>query len=442
MKKPASKFVISLGSALVILLAAGALSLALVKNLPAASSANDSGSEVAVPAATQQVVCPGLPGDDAKAWVQGISAAGSPPLVDYSGRTLTGQAPQAVGKSGLNLQVKPVAGKNAAAVGYVSSAGKEGENGFFADYCAVPANRAYFLTPGTTTGNASTLHLVNPAGAPVTARIQIWTEQGPLPAKVTQKVPGKGHASLVLDGQAPGFTRLGVLVESDGAGLNSWVNTTLATGAQKAGGAHLPPLASPSNQVLIPAAKITGKASLRVLNPSLAVATLQVSLLDAKGETPVPAPKKLQVARGAVFEIPLGGIKDGVGAVKLKSNQPVVAAVFAEENFADKGTLAVYPSAMPTTSGAVLINEEAGNLVFAGSRSQKITLTSGKKTQELTVKPETLSQVKLGSGVWQWQSETEIYAGQLVGDPAGTFRTIGMGKAAREIAAIAVKVNP
>lgn len=70
-------------------------------------------------------------------------------------------------------------------------------------------------------------------------------------------------------------------------------------------------LASPATQVLIPAAKITGKSSLRVLNPNSAVATLQVSLLDAKGETSVPAPKKLQVARGAIFDIPLGELKTG-----------------------------------------------------------------------------------------------------------------------------------
>lgn len=442
MKKPAANSLISLLTALVILLAAGGLSVVLVKNLPVASSSKSSGSEVAVPAAIQQIVCPGLPGENAKAWVQGISAAGSAPATDTSGKALGEGSAQSVGKSGLKLQLKPVAGKNAVAVGYVSGSGKEGENGFFADHCAAPSNREYFLTPGSTTGNASTLHLVNPAGAPVTARIQIWTEQGPLGAKVTQKVPGKGHASLVLDGQAPGFTRLGVLVEAGGAGLNSWVDSTLATGAQKAGAAHMPSLASPATQVLIPAAKITGKSSLRVLNPSSAVATLQVSLLDTKGETSVPTSKKLQVARGAIFDIPLGGVKDGVVAVKLKSNQPVVAAVFAEETFADKGTLAVYPSAKPTTAGAVLVNEQAANLAFTGGRPQKIVLISGEKTQEITVKPGALSQVKLGSGVWQWQSETESYAGQLVGDPSGTFRTIGIGKTAREVAAIPVKVNP
>lgn len=441
MKKPVYKSPFSLLSALIILLSALATSFVVVNNLPAALSLKSSGSEVPVPAGIRQVVCPGLPAA-ANAWVQGTSLAGPAELTDASGKALGEGAPQSVGKSGLKLQVQPVAGKNAAAVGYVSGSGKEGENGFFADYCTAPTNRAYFLTPGTTTGNASTLHLVNPAGAPVTARIKLWTEQGPVGADVTQKVPARGSTSLVLDGRAPGFNRLGVLVAAEGSGLSSWVSSTLATGAQKEGAAHLPALAPPSLETLIPAAKITGKASLRVLNPSAAVASLQVSLLDAKGETPVPASKKLQVARGAVFDIPLGGVKDGLVAVKLKSDQPVVAAVFGEETFAEHSTLAVYPSVAPGTSGAVLINENAANLAFESDQAQKITLTSAGKTQEVVCKPGTLTQVKVANGLWQWQSETEIYSAQLVGDPAGTFRSIGIGKAAREISAITVKVNP
>ena len=441
MKKPAYKSGVSLFSALVILLAALAVVLVIPKTLPATSSPDNSGREVAVPAGIRQVVCPGMLGS-AQAWVQGTSAGGAAELTDKSGKTIPPGTAQAVSNSGLQLQVKPVSGKNSAAVGYVSGSDKEGENGFFADYCAAPTNRAYFLTPGTTTGNASTLHLVNPAGAPVTARIQIWTEQGPLAAKVTQKIPAHASSSLVLDGQAPGFNRLGVLVEAEGKGVNSWVSSTLATGAQKAGAVHSPALASPSPEVLIPAAKITGKASLRVLNPSSAVATLQVSLLDTSGETTVPAPKKLQVSRGAIFDIPLGGIKDGLTAVKVKSDQPVVAAVFAPETYAKKDTLAVYPSMPPSTSGAVLSNQQAANLAFTSEQEQKIVLTSAGKTQEVTVKPGTLTLVKIPAGVWQWHSETAMYAGQLVGDPAGTFRTIGIGKAVREIAAITVKINP
>ena len=341
MKKPAFKSVVSLFSALAILLAALALALLIPKTLPATSSPNNGGREVAVPAGIQQVICPTLPGGGAKAWVEGISETGSAPLTDASGNALAKDAAHSVGKSGLTLAVKPVAGKNAAALGYVSSNGKEDENGFFAGLCAAPTNRAYFLTP---TGNASTLRLLNPSGAPLTARIQIWTEQGPLAAKVTQNIPARASTSLVLDGQAPGYNRLGVLVEAEGKGVSSWVSSTLATGAQKAGAVHSPALAAPSQEVLIPVAKITGKSSLRVLNPSREVANLQVSLLDVKGETPVPAPNKLQVATGAVFDIPLAGVKDGLAAVKVKSDQPVVAAVFAPEIFAAHSTLAVYPS--------------------------------------------------------------------------------------------------
>ena len=302
MKKPAYKSLISLFSALVILLAALAVAWVIPKMLPATSSPDNSDREVAVPAGIRQVVCPGMLGS-AQAWVQGTSAEGAAELTDSSAKIIPPGNAQAVTDSGLQLQVKPVSGKNSAAVGYVSGSGKEGENGFFADYCVAPTNRAYFLTPGTTTGNASTLHLMNPAGAPVTARIQIWTEQGPLAAKVTQKIPAHASSSLVLDGQAPGFNRLGVLVEAEGKGVNSWVSSTLATGAQKAGAVHSPALASPSSEMLIPAAKITGKASLRVLNPSSAVATLQVSLLDTSGETTVPAPKKLQVSRLSLIHI-------------------------------------------------------------------------------------------------------------------------------------------
>ena len=141
MKKPAFKSVVSLFSALAILLAALALALLIPKTLPATSSPNNSGREVAVPAGIQQVICPTLPGEDAKAWVEGISETGSAPLTDASGNALAKDAAHSVGKSGLTLAVKPVAGKNAAALGYVSSNGKEDENGFFAGLCAAPTNR-------------------------------------------------------------------------------------------------------------------------------------------------------------------------------------------------------------------------------------------------------------------------------------------------------------
>ena len=138
MKKPAYKSLLSMFSALVILLAAVALALLIPKTLPATSSPNNGGREVAVPAGIQQVICPTLPGEGAKAWVEGISETGSAQLTDTSGNALAKESAHAVGKSGLTVAVKPVAGKNAAALGYVSSSGKEDENGFFAGLCAAP----------------------------------------------------------------------------------------------------------------------------------------------------------------------------------------------------------------------------------------------------------------------------------------------------------------
>ena len=90
----------------------------------------------------------------------------------------------------------------------------------------------------------------------------------------------------------------------------------------------------------------------------------------------------------------------------------------------------------------MLSNQQAANLAFESGKEQKIVLSSAGKTQEVAVKPGVLTLVKVPAGVWQWQSENALHAGQLVGDPAGTFRTIGVGKAAREIAAITVKTNP
>lgn len=442
MKKPVAKTMWVVASAVVIVLAALVIPTASWRDLPALSTTKNTGVKVAVPAGIRQVVCPGLPAGNASAWVKAASLAGEGTITDSGGKTISRENPKTVAQTGLQLQVNPLQGRSGTAIGYVSGSGTQNENGFFADYCAPPVNRAHFLTPGTMVGNASTLHLVNPAGRAVTVQIQIWSEQGPLGGKITQNVPAKGSSALILDGQASGFNRLGVLVEAEGAGVSSWVSSTLATGAQKEGASYSPRLASPENELVIPAAKITDKASLRVLNSNSAVATLQVSLLNTKGETPVSSPKKLQVARGAVFDIPLGGVQDGVAAVKLKSNQPVVAAVFAEETVANQPTLAIYPSVSPSTSGAVLVTKQSENLSFESSYPQKITLVSGEKRQEITLSPGKMAIVKLSEGLWQWQSEHETRAGQLVGDIAGTFRTIGVEKAASEAGAISVKVNP
>ena len=87
MKKPAYKSLISLFSALVILLAALAVAWVIPKMLPATSSPDNSDREVAVPAGIRQVVCPGMLGS-AQAWVQGTSAEGAAELTDSSAKII------------------------------------------------------------------------------------------------------------------------------------------------------------------------------------------------------------------------------------------------------------------------------------------------------------------------------------------------------------------
>lgn len=280
--------------------------------------------------------------------------------------------------------------------------------GLSAATCEEPSGSIWLVGGATTVGRTTVLLLSNPTETPARVDLEIFGEGGPVtsPGMTGIVVAPGSQRALSLAGFAPGLTSPVVHVASRGgrvvAGLQqSIVRGLSATGVETTGGA-----ADPATGLVIPGVRIVDSVgvsrasaladwhdvmpAIRVGVPGAQDASVTVRVVPqdpaADGST-----FRLDIAAGTVTEVPLDagasdigsgedgpgeddhddhshGLGDGMYAVYVESDVPVVAAVRAstavdrgsdaeglESMFAaPRSDLAWFPAA-PALTGATLV---------------------------------------------------------------------------------------
>lgn len=193
--------------------------------------------------------------------------------------------------------------------------------------CAEPTVSATFLGAPTTTGASSALVLTNPGSRPATASVRVWGEDGPADMQGRSRVvvaPGTTER-ILLESIAPGEAQLGVRVDSSGAPLSSYLQTTERDGLTPAGAELLSPQADAATEAVVPGVRsAAGREPVAlILNPSDTATTADVSVSGATGDIAAAAQTGVEIPAGQVVAVPLTGAGAGDLSVRVSSTTSV-----------------------------------------------------------------------------------------------------------------------
>ncbi len=248
--------------------------------------------------------------------------------------------------------------------------------------CGTGGTDQWLLAGGSGPGRQERLVLSNPGANPVTAEVEVHGASGSLGDPVAQTVAPGGRATLLLDARYGDEERPAVHVSTDGAGLHATLTDTWIVGST-ALGADTTGAAAPASmtQVLPGAVLGAGPASVRVVAPGEQGAVVRVDVIGGSGLAELSGESVVSVEPGAVAELPLAGLPDGVYTVVLRSDVPVVGSVLTRVGDGKApGEIAWTASApaLPATGGAALPTT-------AGvARSLQLVSTDGSSTAEVT----------------------------------------------------------
>ncbi len=219
---------------------------------------------------------------------------------------------------------------------------QEGQRGLSAQPCLPPTTDAWLLAGGGDPGRLERLVLVNPGSDPVTVRVDVHGQDGPLPAPGGQGVvvPGRDRVVLLLDALAPSEPAPAVHVTTLGGPVavalaDRWLEGTLDRGTE------LTVPTSPGTALVVPAVPApadpdAGRTRLRVAVPGEEEAIVQVRALTPDGPARVEN-DVTTVAAGSVADLDLGTLPDGTHALEVTGDVPVVAALEVEQRAAADG---------------------------------------------------------------------------------------------------------
>lgn len=299
--------------------------------------------------------------------------------------------------------------------------------------CSGPASSQWFVGGSSDVTTRGRLIVINSGLSEAIVDVQAYSENGKQPM-ISLNLKAKSYSALKLDTLATGDKSLTAHVVARSGRINAFMIDELGVGLKALGGDFVNPMMSASTTLVIPAIphqlpqkgeKAAGSHTLRILNPSDIDANVTLELFSADGRFIPVGFNSRRIAAGVVSELALSPkISAGIFAVRIQSDQPVVAAISSKVRF--KGgkdfiwsvpTPPLVPMAMAVTGLSPLITFTAESIHV----KVEVTYINGKKTQA-TIK---------GSGITTWrvpESSRSIaiiatspltYAGALVASANG-----------------------
>lgn len=253
--------------------------------------------------------------------------------------------------------------------------------------CVRPGSEFWFVGAGSQVGRHGRLYLTNAEQVEARVNVSLYDETGALSTESVRNVAlaPDSQQILELDEFAPTSEQVAVHVDVVQGRAAAALRDDLATDGVPLGVDWIPPAASPDTEVVVPAvAPGEGRRELHLLAPGDLTASVDLSLMGAGGTFQPMQQGALDVEPGAVTEVDLTEVAAGEAvAVKLSSDEPVVASVRNEFGPADgRHDIAYSAGASPLTGPAVIPHTPVGDditasllLSSAGTEPGRATVT-------------------------------------------------------------------
>lgn len=217
--------------------------------------------------------------------------------------------------------------------------------GIAAAPCQPVAAEQWLVGGESEAGASAELQLNNPSDTAAAVRIDLWGAAGPIDVVGTTSVlvPPETQRSVLLEGLAPGESRLAVRVKSTGARIGAVIQDVRTLGLHAAGVDYVTPSAAPAEKLTFPGVQIedSDTSFLRLLAPGTEPGEVDVRLLGSAGEIAPADLRQIQIPGGSVSEISLSGIPAGIYTAVVEATVPVTGSAFvatdvegAERDFA------------------------------------------------------------------------------------------------------------
>ncbi|WP_099331775.1 DUF5719 family protein [Actinomyces minihominis] len=322
---------------------------------------------------------------------------------------------------------------------------------FTATGCSIPSREQAFASGATTLGENSILMVSNPTEKAVDVTASLYGDSGSLletPVQFT--VPAATTVSVLPAAWADDTENPMIVLRSDGSRVAAWLQTSGLDGEVPLGLSRSPGTA-PEETVVIPGVRSISDSVLRIGNTGAERTEVQVSLLSARGEEPLPGAEGLSVGSGATSSVDLSALPSGAYALVIRGDQPLVAAVtetavgaehpeVRDSHYRSRTVVgparAITGAQMPTVTQ---IEEVAGELGFTGVSVAVVVANTGDEEVQVEVQGATKtigSQESVLFPLLRSQTEAElvatapIYAAYIVTveTPAGEIRSVaGLG---------------
>ena len=312
--------------------------------------------------------------------------------------------------------------------------------------CTAPATSQWFVGGTADVSSKGVIYIVNSGLSVSIADIFTWSENGEQALK-TISLKANSSAAVKLDSLAPGDSNIVVKVVARSGRINSFLIDERVKGLQKLGGDSVNSIAAPARKFMItgiPQQLVNKKVPphyLRLFVPGVADANFTLELLSSNGRFIPTGFNERKLVSGSVVELKLKPeVAKGVFAIKLTSDQPLVAAIRSRAT-SNRNSDFVWTTPSPALAPLqIALGGISPKLIFAGDSiavNLKIEFSTGK------VKEESITGVDLVS--WQVPNKAiaitvlsagkDNYAGALIAAKSGyAFFPIASGAELTKVA--------
>ena len=280
--------------------------------------------------------------------------------------------------------------------------------------CTAPATSQWFVGGTSDVSSSGVIYLVNSGLSVSIADVFTWSENGEQSLK-TITLKANSSAAVKLDSLAPGDSDIVVKVVARSGRVNSFLIDEREKGLQKLGGDSINAISAPARKFVItgiPQQLVKKKAPthyLRLFVPGVADANFTLELLSSNGRFIPTGFNERKLASGKVVEFKFKPeVAKGVFAIKLTSDQPLVAAIRSRATSNGSSDF-VWSTPSPALAPMqIAIGGILPKIVFAGdviAVDLKVEFSNGKVTEKSIT----------GSDLVSWQVPNNAIALTVLG---------------------------
>jgi len=296
--------------------------------------------------------------------------------------------------------------------------------------CTAPATSQWFVGGTSDVSSKGVVYLVNSGLSVSIVDVFTWSETGEQSAK-TISLKANSKVAVKLDSLAPGDSNIVVKVVARSGRVNSFLVDERVKGLAKLGGDLVNAISAPTKRFVItgiPQQLVNKKAPthyLRMFVPGVADANFTLELLSSNGRFIPTGFNERRLGSGKVVELKLKPeVSKGAFAIKVTSDQPIVAAVRSRATSNGNSDFVWSTPSPALIPMQIAIGGLLPKIVFAGdaiSVDLKISYANGKVNEKSIT----------GSDLVSWQvpnnaiaitflrAAVDNYAGGLVAAKSG-----------------------